>query len=108
MKTDYANAGVPMLPVVAGERTTRRQIGLYTLPMALAALLPWPLGLTGAIYGVVATVTTLVFAALALIVATRTTQPDDNMKPEKRLFSYSILYLFVVFGALVVDRWVLP
>lgn len=108
VKTDYANAGVPMLPVVAGERTTRRQIGLYTIPMALAALLPWPLGLTGAIYGVVATVTTLVFAALALIVATRTTQPDDNMKPEKRLFSYSILYLFVVFGALVVDRWVLP
>ncbi len=88
VKTDYANAGVPMLPVVAGERTTRRQIGLYTIPMALAALLPWPLGLTGAIYGVVATVTTLVFAALALIVATRTTQPDDNMKPEKRLFSY--------------------
>lgn len=108
VKTDYANAGVPMLPVVAGERTTRRQIGLYTIPMALAALLPWPLGLTGAIYGVVATVTTLIFAALALIVATRTTQPDDNMKPEKRLFSYSILYLFVVFGALVVDRWVLP
>ena len=108
VKTDYANAGVPMLPVVAGERTTRRQIGLYTIPMALAALLPWPLGLTGAIYGVVATVTTLAFAALALIVATRTTQPDDNMKPEKRLFSYSILYLFVVFGALVVDRWVLP
>jgi heme O synthase-like polyprenyltransferase len=40
VKTDYANAGVPMLPVVAGERTTRRQIGLYTIPMALAALLP--------------------------------------------------------------------
>ena len=108
MKSDYAAAGVPMLPVVSGERTTRTQIGLYTIPMAAVAILPWPLGLTGAIYGVVATVTTLVFAALALIVATRTTQPDDNMKPEKRLFSYSILYLFVVFGALVVDRWVLP
>ena len=108
VKTDYANAGVPMLPVVAGERTTRRQIGLYTIPMAFAAVLPWPLGLTGAIYGIVATVTTLVFAALALIVATRTTRPDDTMKPEKRLFSYSILYLFVVFGALVADRWVLP
>ena len=108
VKTDYANAGVPMLPVVAGEAATRRQIGLYTIPMAAVAIAPWPLGLTGAIYGVVATVTTLVFAALALIVATRTTQPDDTMKPEKRLFSYSILYLFVVFGALVVDRWVLP
>ncbi len=105
VKTDYANAGVPMLPVVAGERVTRRQIGLYTIPMALAAVLPWPLGLTGPLYGGVASVTTLVFAALALVVATRTTTADDAMKPEKRLFSYSILYLFVVFGALVVDRW---
>jgi protoheme IX farnesyltransferase len=106
VKTDYANAGVPMLPVVAGERVTRRQIGLYTIPMALVAVLPWPLGLTGPLYGGVATVTTAIFAALALVVATRTTRPDDMMKPEKRLFSYSILYLFVVFGALVVDRWV--
>ena len=105
VKTDYANAGVPMLPVVAGERVTRRQIGLYTLPMAAAAILPWPLGLTGALYGVVAVATTLVFAALAAAVATRTAVPDDRMTPEKRLFSYSILYLFVVFGALVADRW---
>lgn len=107
VKTDYANAGVPMLPVVAGERVTRRQIGLYTVPMAIAAIAPWPLGLTGVIYGAVATVTTAAFALLALIVATRTTGPDDMMKPEKRLFSYSILYLFVVFAALVIDRWVL-
>ncbi|MBI0475321.1 protoheme IX farnesyltransferase [Sphingomonas sp. MA1305] len=107
VKTDYANAGVPMLPVVAGERVTRRQIGLYTIPMAIAAVAPWPLGLTGAIYGVLATATTALFALLALRVATRHTQPDDRMKPEKRLFSYSILYLFVIFGALVVDRWVL-
>ena len=51
VETDYANAGVPMLPVVAGERTTRTQIGLYTIPMALAAIAPWPLGLAGPIYG---------------------------------------------------------
>ncbi|MBJ6123053.1 heme o synthase [Sphingomonas mollis] len=108
VKIDYANAGVPMLPVVAGERVTRTQIGLYTIPMALAAVLPWPLGLTGAIYGGVATVTTAIFAALAFRVATRTTAADgDSMKPEKALFKYSILYLFVIFGALVVDRWVL-
>ncbi|MCU6454424.1 heme o synthase [Sphingomonas sp. A2-49] len=106
VKTDYANAGVPMLPVVAGERVTRRQIGLYTIPMAIAAIAPWPLGLTGPLYGGVATLTTLAFGVLALVVATRTTGIDDSMKPEKRLFSYSILYLFVVFGALVVDRWV--
>jgi protoheme IX farnesyltransferase len=107
VKTDYANAGVPMLPVVSGERTTRHQIGLYTIPMAAAAIAPWPLGLTGAVYGAVASVTTAIFLALAARVALRTTQADDRMGPEKTLFRYSILYLFVVFGALVVDRWVL-
>jgi len=106
VKTDYANAGVPMLPVVAGERTTRSQIGLYTIPMAIAAIAPWPLGLTGAIYGIAAIVLTGIFALLAVQVATRTTQAEDAMKPEKRLFAWSILYLFAMFGALVVDRWV--
>jgi protoheme IX farnesyltransferase len=105
VKTDYANAGVPMLPVVRGEAVTRTQIGLYTIPMALAAVLPWPLGLTGAIYGVIALATTAVFALMAAQVATRRQVPGDAMKPEKRLFGYSVLYLFVVFGALVADRW---
>jgi protoheme IX farnesyltransferase len=107
VKTDYANAGVPMLPVVAGERATRTQIGLYTIPMAVAAVLPWPLGLAGAIYGVVSVSMTAGFAALAALVALRRQRADDAMKPEKRLFSYSILYLFVIFGALVADRWML-
>ncbi len=107
VKTDYANAGVPMLPVVAGERMTRVQIGLYTIPMAIAAVAPWPLGLTGPIYGIVSLVTTGLFGLLALHVATRRQTEGDTMKPEKRLFSYSILYLFVIFGALVADRWVL-
>jgi protoheme IX farnesyltransferase len=106
MKSDYAAAGVPMLPVVAGERTTRLQIGLYTIPMAAVAVAPWALHLTGMIYGAVAIATTLVFAALALQVSLRTTGTDDTMKPEKRLFAWSILYLFILFGALVVDRWV--
>ncbi|MEP9403479.1 heme o synthase [Sphingomonas sp. VNH70] len=105
VKTDYANAGVPMLPVVAGERTTRQQIGLYTLPMAAVAVAPWPLGLTGACYGLVSIVLTVVFGAMAAQVATRSTQAEDRMKPEKRLFGYSILYLFAMFGALVADRW---
>ncbi len=105
MKSDYAAAGVPMLPVVSGERTTRTQIGLYTIPMAAVAILPWPLGLTGPIYGVAAVLLTSWFALLAVRVAKRTTHADDAMKPEKALFKYSILYLFVMFGALVVDRW---
>ncbi|QNA85987.1 protoheme IX farnesyltransferase [Sphingomonas sp. So64.6b] len=106
MKTDYAAAGVPMLPVVAGERTTRVQIGLYTLPMAAAAIAPWPLGQAGALYGIVAIVMTAVFGAMALQVSLRTTGVQDTMRPEKRLFAYSILYLFILFGALVVDHWI--
>ena len=105
VETDYANAGVPMLPVVAGERVTRTQIGLYTVPMAIVAILPWPLELAGPIYGMAAIGLTAVFAAFALQVATRRQVPGDAMLPEKRLFKYSILYLFVIFGALVVDRW---
>jgi protoheme IX farnesyltransferase len=105
VKTDYANAGIPMLPVVAGERMTRLQIGLYTIPMAVAAVAPWPLGLTGAIYGWVAVAATAWFALLAAQVATRTTGAADPMRPEKRLFAYSIGYLFILFGAVVADRW---
>jgi heme o synthase len=105
VKTDYANAGVPMLPVVAGERATRHQIGLYTLPMVAAGIAPWVLGLTGAIYGVAALVLNAIFLALVARVTFRTAAPEDAMKPEKRLFKYSILYLFLMFGALVADRW---
>ena len=106
MKSDYAAAGVPMLPVVSGERVTRTQIGLYTIPMALAAMAPWALGLAGALYGGVASIATLIFAVLALQVSLRTTGAEDTMRPEKRLFAWSILYLFILFGAVVIDRWV--
>ena len=105
VKTDYANAGVPMLPVVAGEKATRVQIGLYTIPMAVAAIAPWPLGLTGALYGVTAVATTALFALFAAQVATRMAGEGDAMKPEKRLFAYSISYLFILFAAVAADRW---
>lgn len=108
MKADYAAAGVPMLPVVAGERTTRYQIFLYTLPMAAVAILPWPLGLTGVVYGIVATAGSALFFALAMPVGFRKTGDVDMMKPEKRLFAYSILYLFILFGALAIDRFLIP
>jgi protoheme IX farnesyltransferase len=105
VRSDYAAAGVPMLPVVSGPKVTRQQIALYTLPMAAAAVAPWPLGLTGPIYGIAAAMLSLVFAALSLqVLANRRTEPAD-MKPEKRLFAFSILYLFAIFGALVLDRW---
>lgn len=106
VKSDYANAGVPMLPVVAGERATRIQIGLYTIPMAIVAIAPWPLGLTHAIYGVTAIITNIIFALLALRVVLRRSTDEDRMLPEKHLFAYSIAYLFIIFGALVIDRFV--
>jgi protoheme IX farnesyltransferase len=107
VRSDYAAAGVPMLPVVAGLKATRRQILLYTLPMSAAAIAPWTLGLTGWVYGAVATAMSLIFIALSLrVFANRATEPA-GMAPEKRLFAYSILYLFALFGALVVDRWAL-
>ncbi len=107
VRSDYAKAGVPMLPVVAGARATRLQILLYTPPMAAAAIAPWPLGLAGALYGTVAAAFSLVFLALAVRVAVnRATEPAE-MGPEKRLFAFSVLYLFVLFGALVLDRWLI-
>jgi heme o synthase len=108
VRSDYAAAGVPMLPVVAGIGVTRRQILFYSLVMAAAAIAPWPLGLTGAIYGIAALVLNLVFVVLALrVLANRATEPGE-MAPEKRLFAFSILYLFILFGVLVLDRWLLP
>ena len=107
VKTDYAKAGIPMLPVVAGERSTRIQILLYTLPMAACAIGIWGLGYTGALYGVVASVMTAAFVALAIHVAARRSVADDGMKPERRLFWFSILYLFILFAAIVADRWVI-
>jgi len=107
VRTDYAAAGVPMLPVVAGIQATRRQVLIYTLPMAAAAVAPWPLGLTGAIYGLTASLLTAWFAILAVRVAISRESDQALMKPERALFKFSILYLFVLFGALVVDRLVL-
>ena len=107
VRSDYAAAGVPMLPVVAGPKVTRQHIALYTVPMAAAAIAPWPLDLAGPVYGVTAALLSAVFLLLSLqVLANRATEPA-GMKPEKRLFAYSVLYLFAIFGALVVDRWIL-
>jgi protoheme IX farnesyltransferase len=107
VRSDYAAANVPMMPVVAGYAATRRQILIYAVIMALAAVVPWPLGLTGWIYGAASAILGAFFVALAIGVATnKATEPTD-MGPEKRLFAFSIFYLFVLFAALVADRWLL-
>ena len=94
-----------MLPVVAGVESTRRQIFLYSLPMARAAVAPWALGLAGAIYGISAIILSFVFVVLAArVLANRASEPAQ-MEPEKHLFAYSVFYLFALFTALVADRW---
>jgi len=106
VRSDYAAAGIPMLPVVAGVRSTRRQIFLYSLPMAAAAVAPWLLRLTGPIYGVSAAIFSLVFVVLAgRVLVNRATDPN-GMGFEKHLFAYSVFYLFALFTALVADRWI--
>jgi protoheme IX farnesyltransferase len=106
VQSDYAKVGIPMMPVVAGEASTRRQILVYSLLLLPLAALPWWIGGTGAIYGITALALSALFVILALPVARRRrTGDDDAMKPERQLFKYSIIYLFAVFAALVADRW---
>ncbi|MEP5937398.1 MAG: heme o synthase [Erythrobacter sp.] len=106
VKMDYARVGIPMMPVVKGERSTRLQILVYTILLLPVAIAPWFIGGTGFIYGVAALALSLAFFALSLPVAFRQSVEGDGMKPEKRLFGFSILYLFALFAALVVDRMV--
>ena len=106
VRSDYAAAGIPMLPVVAGPQNTRRQILVYSLAMAGAAVAPWPLGLTGPIYAASAAILSLVFLVLAARVAGNRSSEPGLMGPEKHLFAYSVFYLFALFTVLVIDRWV--
>ncbi|MGN6154742.1 MAG: heme o synthase [Sphingomicrobium sp.] len=107
VRSDYAAAKVPMMPVVAGFAATRRQILAYSIVMAAAAVAPWPLGLTGWIYGSITAALGVAFVILAIAVARNHATEPKMMGPEKRLFAFSILYLFVLFAALVADRWLL-
>ncbi len=107
INSDYARAGVPMLPAVVGQRATRIQIMLYAVPMAVAAVAPWPLGLTGALYGIGSSLLSALFLLLAVRVGFSRETDQAAMKPERQLFAFSILYLFLVFGLLVADKVVL-
>ena len=104
VKTDYANVGIPMMPVVRGETSTRRQILAYAVLLVPVAAAPWFIGATAYVYGVASLALSLAFLALSVPVAFRQTGANDTMKPEKRLFAFSIIYLFALFAALVADR----
>ena len=96
---DYAAAGVPMLPVVAGQDETRRQILIYSLILVPLALVPCALGFAGWFYGVTAGIFGLAFLVLA-----RQVRRETGARAAMRLFGFSILYLFVVFAALIAER----
>ncbi|MGH7156336.1 MAG: heme o synthase, partial [Acetobacteraceae bacterium] len=107
---DYERAGVPMLPVVAGARATRRQIFIYTLLLLIVSLVPWMLGLAGPVYGAAALALGIGFVVSAWRVLRDQQDGAGNSRtgdtPAKAAFRYSIIYLFVLFSALAVDRLV--
>src|SRR5207247_1986463 len=96
---DYRRAGVPMLPVVAGPDATRLQILLYTLVLAPVGLTPTLFGFAGGVYGAVALVCGAMMLALAWRVYRERTGPAAA-SAAKKLFAFSLLYVFVVFAAL--------
>jgi protoheme IX farnesyltransferase len=107
---DYRRAGVPMLPVVAGAKETRRQILLYTLVLVPLSLVPFFVGFSGPLYGIGAGLLGAVF--LERVYRVMTDRQDETGvsltrdMPAKRAFKYSVLYLFALFGLLAFDRLV--
>jgi heme o synthase len=105
---DYRRAGVPMLPVVAGAKETRRQIVLYSLVLVPLTLVPYLMGFSGLPYGITAGVLGLVFLERVFRVITDRQDAQGNSltgdAPARAAFKYSVLYLFVLFAALAIDH----
>jgi protoheme IX farnesyltransferase len=97
---EYARAGIPMLPVVAGRATTKRQILIYCVLLVGAASLPWAIGVAGTVYAVASGICGA--AMIALGVRLDRSRFADA-RAARRVFAFSILYLFVLFTALLVD-----
>jgi protoheme IX farnesyltransferase len=100
---EYARAGIPMLPVVAGRAETKRQIVLYTVVLVPVSLAPWLLGFAGILYGVVAVAAGAFLALLAWRISTAAEGGPTDLAA-RRLFGFSIVYLFALFSGLLVDR----
>jgi heme o synthase len=96
---DYARAGVPMLPVVAGARETKKQMLAYTILLWPLTLAPALIGVAGALYGAAALVLSALFTLLAIRV-----WRDEGERSARQMFAFSILYLFLLFALLVIDR----
>ena len=96
---DYAAAGIPMLPVVAGARETKKQMLLYTLVLWPLALTPWLLGIAGPVYAVAAGALSLAFTGAAIRV-----WYDEGDRCARQMFVFSLLYLALLFCLVLVDH----
>jgi heme o synthase len=99
---DYARAGVPMLPVVAGPDATRLQILLYAIVLVAVAVAPWPLGYFDAVYGAAS----LILGAGMLVSAVdvyRRRERAESLRATRKMFAFSILYLFALFATLLIE-----
>ena len=99
---DYARAGVPMLPVVAGPDATRLQILLYTIVLVAVAVAPWPLGYFDAVYGIAS----LLLGAGMMVCAVdvyRRRERTESLRATRKMFGFSILYLFALFSTLLLE-----
>ena len=97
---DYGRAGVPMAPLVWGETETKRQMLWYTLILIALTVLPWAMGSLGAVY----VGSALVLDAILLRGVVRVLRAPDFVKPAWSVYKYSLLYLALLFAAMVVDR----
>lgn len=107
VRSEYSKAGIPMLPVTHGIVETRRQILIYSFILVAVSLAPWGLGLVGPIYGISSALLGGAFLLLAARVAASKVSDPAEMQAERKLFRFSILYLFGLFGVLVADRMLL-
>jgi len=98
---DYQKASVPMLPVVSGVRTTKIQMIAYTMVLLPLGLTPWWLGMTGITYAVAAFGLGVIFLAASIAVWF-----DKTDQSAKRMFGFSIFYLFALFAVLIADSTV--
>lgn len=98
---DYARAGIPMLPVVAGRAATTRKILIYSCLSVSASALPWVLGFAGTVYAAIAAI----FGAVFLLLAGQLHRSTGvDRRAAQRLFLFSIFYLFVLFAGLLLDH----
>ncbi len=101
-KRDYERAGIPMLPNVAGDDETRRQILLYSLVLAPLGVVPFALGMTGALYGAISVLLGALFVLFAVQVY-RNRSGELAERACKHLFAFSVLYLFLLFAVLLCE-----